>query len=143
MDEPIEEGISRRSAIKRIGVVGAVAWSAPVLSSMNSPAFAQRGTPGPDPECAGATCTTFTQCSNTNPDCVCVSVCPSGGLCVPGSTSCASLTPCGDDCSCPDGSLCAVDTCCGIPVCVPVSLECSAGGTGAARASSGAGTLGG
>jgi hypothetical protein len=144
MDEPIEEGISRRSAIKRIGVVGAVAWSAPVLSSMSAPAFAQDGTPGPNPECEGATCTTFIQCSSGNPDCVCVSICPGGGLCVPGSTLCSSLLPC-DNCDCPDGQLCAVDTCCGIPVCIPISLECEAdgAGTGAARTSSGAGTVGG
>jgi hypothetical protein len=144
MDEPIQEGISRRSAIKRIGVVGAVAWSAPVLSSMSAPAFAQGGS-GPNPECAGASCTTFIPCSSGNPDCVCTTVFGGGGFCVPGSTSCGVTGPCGPAGECPDGNLCVVDTCCGEPVCVPISLECEAG-TGAAasaRPSSGPGTLGG
>jgi hypothetical protein len=144
MDEPIEEGISRRSAIKRIGVVGAVAWSAPVLSSMSAPAFAQGGS-GPNPECAGAQCGTFTQCSSGNPDCVCVSLSGGGGLCVPGSTQCAGLTLCPTGTECAPGELCAVNTCCVNAVCVPVALECEkgTGSSGAARASSGANTIGG
>jgi hypothetical protein len=35
------EGISRRRMLKRIGAGAAVAWSAPVITSLSSPAFAQ------------------------------------------------------------------------------------------------------
>jgi hypothetical protein len=146
MDEPIEEGISRRSAIKRIGVVGAVAWSAPVLSSMSAPAFAQGGTPGPNPECAGATCTTFRQCAANNPDCVCTTVFGGGGFCVPGSTSCGVTGVCGPAGECPPGNICVIETCCGEPVCVPLDLECESTGAGAGAAhaaSGGPGTIGG
>jgi hypothetical protein len=80
---------------------------------------------GPNPECAGATCDTFVECSSGNPDCVCVTTEPGpGGLCIPGSTLCSTLTPCGPNFECPAGELCAVNTCCGIPVCAPISLEC-------------------
>jgi len=76
------------------------------------------------PGCAGASCATFIPCSSGNPDCVCVTLQPSGaGLCVPGSTSCDIVGDCGPDFSCPAGSLCTVDTCCGRPVCVPVDLQ--------------------
>jgi hypothetical protein len=41
MDQHWEQNpISRRTVIKRAGVIGAVAWSAPVLSSLGTPAFA-------------------------------------------------------------------------------------------------------
>ena len=40
--EPVEPsgGISRRRMLKRIGVGAAVAWTAPVLTSIHTPAFA-------------------------------------------------------------------------------------------------------
>jgi len=40
--EPVEpsEGISRRRMLKRIGVGAAIAWTAPVLTSIHTPAFA-------------------------------------------------------------------------------------------------------
>jgi hypothetical protein len=138
--------ISRRRMLKRIGAAGAVAWSAPILSSVRTPAFAQYGPP-PQPQCAGATCLTFAQCSLTNPDCVCVTTGTGTGTCVPGSTQCAPLSDCGPGNTCPPGFFCAVETCCGRPVCAPVDLaaQCpSAGGRAAAkRVSSGPGTIGG
>jgi hypothetical protein len=142
MDEQIDERISRRSAIRRIGAVGAVAWSTPVLSSMSARAFAEAGT-DPPLNCDGV-CGAFVVCSSVNPDCICVAIYGGGGLCIPGSTLCAGLDRCADG-SCPADQLCAVDTCCGDPVCVPIALSCEAGaGAGAgARASSGAGTVGG
>lgn len=41
MDEKTEIGISRRRMLKRIGAGAAIAWSAPVLTSLRLPAFAQ------------------------------------------------------------------------------------------------------
>jgi hypothetical protein len=97
----------------------------------------------PDPECAGATCTTFIPCDTTNPDCVCTTLVNGGGLCVPGSTNCSILAACGADGSCPEGSLCAVDTCCGSPVCIPIDLECSGAGATFRTFSDGGPTIGG
>jgi len=77
----------------------------------------------PDPQCIGATCDTFTPCSETNSDCVCASLVSGGGLCIPGSTACAGLETCGEDFSCPPGSICSIDTCCSRPVCLPLSLH--------------------
>ena len=142
------EGLGRREVLKRLGVAAGVAWAAPVLTTINTPAgAAELGTPN-RPECAGATCGTFTSCS-TNIDCVCGSVAGGGGICVPGSTSCGSLQPCDNNLGCPPGSVCSVDSCCGEPVCVPLSstTQCppltGLQAASTARASSGAGTFGG
>jgi hypothetical protein len=142
MEEEIRDNdLSRRRLLKRMGAGAAIAWSAPVLQSLVSPAFAQYGTPAP--ECRGATCATFVPCSGSNPDCVCVSTDQGLGFCVPGSTACAPLL----DCPCPPGSVCAVDTCCGRPVCIPLGLtdQCprTNSNANATRESSGAGTIGG
>ena len=143
------EGVARRDVLKRLGVAAGVAWAAPVLTTIQTPAAAADvGTPN-NPECAGATCASFTPCS-TNVDCVCGSVAGGGGICVPGSTACESLQPC-DNLVCPPGSVCSVDSCCGDPVCVPLSVTsaCPPLGAGqaapaaAARAPTGAGTFGG
>jgi hypothetical protein len=137
--------LSRRRMLKRIGAGAAVAWSAPVLSSLRTPAFAQY--PPPHPECNEATCETFVPCSGANPDCVCVDT-DRGGTCVPGSTQCAGLPLCpgGTSAECPPDHVCAVNTCCVDPVCVPIELTRACPADGAAsgsRTSSGAGTLGG
>ncbi|MGH2683381.1 MAG: hypothetical protein ACRDIX_09140 [Actinomycetota bacterium] len=39
--EELENRISRRRMLKRVGAGAAIAWSAPVLSSLRTPAFAQ------------------------------------------------------------------------------------------------------
>ncbi len=136
-------GLSRRQALKRIGAAGAIAWATPVLTSLRTPAFA--ASPGPNPECRGETCTTFTHCSS-NCDCVCVDAHEAGGFCIPGSTPCDSLTPC-EAGACPPGSVCTFDTCCEIPVCIPISLtgQCPPGEcvTAAARTSTSGATVAG
>jgi hypothetical protein len=147
MDEGIE-GIDRRAAIRRIGVVGAVAWSAPVVSSMSARAFAQAGTDPPG-ACTGGTCGAYAPCSADNPDCVCVMTTTEPGdgvFCMPGSTPCAGLALCpGGFQDCPPGELCVFETCCGEPVCVPGDLECVTGPDPIVlvRPRSGAGTIGG
>jgi hypothetical protein len=139
--EKVTNRISRRRMLKRIGAGAAVAWSAPILSSLRTPAFAQYE----QPQCVAATCTTFVACSGPNPDCVCVN-CSGTGLCVPGSTSCGSLTQCTTNADCPSDACCAVNTCCPTGVCIPFSLSrnCPPGRTSRARrVSTGAGTIGG
>jgi hypothetical protein len=144
--EKVTNRISRRRMLKRIGAGAAVAWSAPILSSLRTPAFAQYEAP----ECIGQTCASFTPCSSANPDCVCVD-CRTTGRCVPGSTSCASLEACSSTDPCPAGSCCAFNTCCtpsgaDAGVCIPPELtrNCPPGRPSRARrVSSGAGTIGG
>jgi hypothetical protein len=41
MDREIQDRVSRRRMIKRLGAATAVAWTAPLLSSRGTPAFAQ------------------------------------------------------------------------------------------------------
>lgn len=60
---PLKE-ISRRRMLKRIGAGAAIAWSAPVLTSLRVPAFAQ-ATSGP---CSGVPCQGFPECSHDGTD---------------------------------------------------------------------------
>jgi hypothetical protein len=145
--DELQTSTTRRTVIR----TGAkMAYAAPLVAAsfkLSSTAVgAQQVSGGPNPECAGSTCGSFTSCSSGNPDCVCAST-NQGGLCIPGSTNCENLQDCVDG-ACPDGSLCAVNTCCGRPVCVSVDLECAGSGatglrTSGARTSSGPGTIGG
>ena len=45
-------GIPRRTVLKRLGAGAAIAWTAPVVMSLNAPAYAQ-GSPLCAPGCAG------------------------------------------------------------------------------------------
>ncbi len=131
-----EGGLSRRDALRRFGIAAGVAWTAPVVMSLYSPAGAQTvGTPGPntsttappDLECVGTTCGAFEVCSHGLPDdesddCVCVTTADGLGLCTPGSLTCVGLEECGPGNSCPPGTTCALDTCCGTPVCIPLTV---------------------
>jgi hypothetical protein len=60
------EGISRRKMLKRIGAGAAVAWSAPILTSIRTPAFAQYDNPCPDTGCPGEL---FEPCTGNPPGC--------------------------------------------------------------------------
>jgi hypothetical protein len=160
--------VSRRDALKKIGIGAGIAWSAPVVLSFYNAAGAATGTPDNSttttgettvppnhPECVGATCATFTPCSSSNPDCICVSTPdPAIAFCVPGSTPCNIGPVCAPDGSCPPGMFCALDTCCGFNVCTPFTVgaacppdEQLAPGAGSAQArprvKTGAGTFGG
>jgi hypothetical protein len=59
-DESPAEGISRRKVLKRIGAGAAIAWTAPVLTSLRTPAFAQ----SPECQCPPADCNNFATCDN-------------------------------------------------------------------------------
>jgi hypothetical protein len=48
LSDEAQNRVSRRRMLKRIGTGAAVAWTAPVLTSIRTPAFAQ-GSPGPEP----------------------------------------------------------------------------------------------
>jgi hypothetical protein len=111
-----EGGISRRRMLRRIGAGAAVVWTAPVLSSLRVPAFAQQASV---PVCAvgcGPNCIDPNLCgSDANGDCHCI-------VPVEGGCFCVSNTGCGSACDtpsdCPQGSRCVPDTCCG-KICQP------------------------
>jgi hypothetical protein len=94
-----DNGISRRSALKRIGAGAAIAWSAPVLMSVRSPAFA-----------ASRAC-----------DCIFCHALPFGGFlrCAPSPTDCPCVCACGGTpFPCPLANPCVVQiTCVLSPTC--------------------------
>jgi hypothetical protein len=120
-EELLNEGISRRKMLKRIGAGAAVAWSAPILTSIKTPAFA--ATPPPPPQCSGcAGCGPLLPCNN-NSNCQCWQQSTDQG---PGCTCTGLVNFCGDTPLCPGGqSECTdprfptcVETCCG-RICTP------------------------
>ncbi|CAF4554213.1 unnamed protein product [Rotaria socialis] len=72
-------------------------------------------------QCRAATCSNFTACSSSNPNCFCYSVATGGGICGV-SMSCAGLLPCNNSTlTCNNSqSVCIVNTCCIKPVCFPL-----------------------
>jgi len=131
-----EDGISRRRMLKRIGAGAAVAWSAPILTSIRTPAFAQ---PAPEACDPGAPCDLNTPCNvaipchNGNPLCNCWvlqdrSACHCGDL-----DACSNHQPCGSNADCPYGQLC-VENCCGTLCYAPCSSSSSGVPKGKERA---------
>jgi hypothetical protein len=69
VQRPIADGISRRKMLKRIGAGTAVAWTAPILTSIRTPAFAQSGG---QCDCPPTSCGTDTQfCPPRENNCAC------------------------------------------------------------------------
>jgi hypothetical protein len=118
-----QDVISRRRALKRIGAGAAIAWSAPVLTSIRIPAFAQYGgspcEPGqvctPDCDdlrpCQSGSCGCFRNvdtdechcldlffglCENI-PDCATGADCSEGLICY--ASCCPGTGKCGHDCT--------------------------------------------
>jgi hypothetical protein len=116
--EILSEGISRRRMLKRIGAGAAVAWTAPVLTSIRTPAFAQTGAACPD-ACNGGD---FVPCTPDQPGC------PDGGCTgglgcfaqhdVEGNCHCfqnifcsCPPAPCGSSSDCAPGQFCTDNGC--------------------------------
>jgi hypothetical protein len=124
------EGISRRTVIKRAGVVGAVAWTAPVLSSMGAKAFA--GTP--------AACASCAECPQPScgADCGCLTDVGTGDCFCHQFSFCDQLPACADSSTCPDGWVCAVSCCPGGSFChPPCGVDAGIGAQGAGARSGG------
>jgi len=118
-EELDQDGISRRKMLKRIGAGAAVAWSAPILTSMRAPAFAQQ-----DGECQSSACDPGSTCAQEDPcrglencegrgDCACfrlmdLSDCRCGAF---PSNFCADYPPCASDGDCPEGQCCYASCC--------------------------------
>ena len=92
--EASENGISRRKLLKRIGTGAAVAWSAPILTSIRTPAFAQGSAPVCAPGCPacqfGAPCMTGCACVGIPVDCFC----SNSGACQSGMPICTKDSDC-------------------------------------------------
>jgi len=114
------DGISRRRMLKRVGAGAAIAWAAPVLTSLQVPAFAQAVSSscsegfvcgGPfticsqDPLCACTTTTEGAACLGGN--------CTGVGVGCTSSAECEALIP-GSRCQ-PAGTGCCGNQC--IPAC--------------------------
>jgi hypothetical protein len=116
-----KEGISRRKMMKRIGAGAAIAWTAPILTSIRTPAFAQTAGPAPcDPGQVCAACGAAQACMG-NAACNCwltsgnvcaclnfVQFCGQTPPCPNGQADCDAAAP-GDTC---------IQTCCGM-ICAP------------------------
>jgi hypothetical protein len=109
-----ESGITRRKVLKRIGAGAAIAWSAPLLTSIRTPAFAQGYGDSPcDPgHPCDVPCDPAIPCKGGNPACECwVRV---DGL----GCWCGDLDPCTNHTSCNTNGDClpnerCIENCCG------------------------------
>jgi hypothetical protein len=117
-----KEGISRRRMLKRIGAGAAIAWSAPVLTSIRTPAFAQGSPPGSacdEGQSCQPACDALRPCQQPS-NCACFptidnSACHCGDI---RDGSCSSFTPCSTQADCAGGEVC-VGSCCPTGVCMP------------------------
>jgi hypothetical protein len=117
--DPSGERISRRRVLERIGAGVAIAWSAPVLSSIRTPAFAQ----SPPFPCRFGDCQPGFPCHLHEPCgpsdlCACLALID-GGPCECGdfpSFFCADYQPCEQHADCAAGQKCYA-ACCPTGIC--------------------------
>ncbi len=131
-----EKRISRREMLRNIGIAGAVAWAAPVLTSLPAEASTSKN------PCKGQSWS----CSSQVPP----SCCGGGGYCfskvnkkgkykstkllcadLSSGSSCASFAACGNKYKCPKGQKC-MSTCCDQyfgypPLCLPTCNKPASG----------------
>jgi hypothetical protein len=114
LDKPAARGVSRRQALRRLGIAaGTGAVVLPAISSILAPpAHAQ---------------VSAVACGSPEPDCATFS-CPGGCACVPtteGATVCvvpSCVSACTTSADCPPGSVCFTLGCCGpATFCVPIA----------------------
>jgi len=119
-EEPLKEasasGISRRKMLRRIGAGAAVAWTAPILTSIRTPAFAAYGGCVNDPcGCDLNTPCNFTiGCHGQPPGGACncwVQADRSACHCGP-FDACSNHQPCTTNADCPSNQ-CCIENCCG------------------------------
>ena len=126
--------ISRRRMLKRVGAGAAIAWTAPILTSVNSPAFAAYGCPVSGCQ-KGMICDVFVSCGSS-PLCSCLHTTDPGNptFCCDTDFICANQV-CNTCADCPAGQAC-ITSCCPNNVCV---APCTGGAApkrqGGARAS--------
>jgi hypothetical protein len=108
-----DKSVSRRTALKRIGAAGAIAWVAPAISSLNTPAHASSA---PVQGCTNVfACDVQATCGSS---CNCVPTTEQTGFCHQG-IDCGGAQTCRASSDCPAGWACASTCCVGRLVCVP------------------------
>ena len=118
-----EGGLTRREMLKKSALVGAVAWTIPIVGSFNAAAFAS--TTVSPAACVHHVCGAFVECGS-NPDelfpldkCFCTTDIADNAFCF-NNASCANVPKCEDgDEPCPPGYACITDSCCNVPTCAP------------------------
>ena len=134
MNEPGREGLSRRSLLKRAGVGAALVWSAPIITSLNTPAYA--GSP-PPPECQTCEACQFGTSCGGDGACFCVGVpdcfCTRTGVCINPDPICQTDADC-DSITGP-GSRCSP---CALPGCTETMCWVPCGTTFKAKLPAGA-----
>ena len=97
----VKDGISRRKMLKRVGAGAAIAWSAPILTSIKTPAFAATNV-FPCTLCdPNVPCNVLDPCGPSG-TCACF-VLANGGGCLCGafpSNFCSDYPPCSSDADC-------------------------------------------
>jgi len=134
MDEELPVSrISRRKALKRIGAGAAIAWSAPVLSSVRTPAFATHRydvcTGHELVDCVASTLCGSPTCPPPFDFCACVSTTGGGSACANQWTCDSIKAGCTSDAECGalvGGSVCvpASGNCCETAQCAPPCGTC-------------------
>ncbi len=131
----VKDGISRRKMLKRVGAGAAIAWSAPILTSIRTPAFAQYGSSCDPGQVCQPACDVLRLCHG-NANCGCFPA-TDGGACTCGDLKdgfCASFPPCTAQADCPAGTTC-VSSCCPTGICIS---PCGTARSGQKYAGSGA-----
>jgi hypothetical protein len=139
------EEISRRRMLKRIGAGAAVAWSAPILTSIRTPAFAQYGACSPGSSCfacQGCPTPESPHCGG-NPDCFtaewcgCVTTAEGENACLAnvfGSGPCSSSDTCLENEVCV--AICAAGCDAAAMECIPTCASGASAPKGARRPAS-------
>jgi hypothetical protein len=111
-------GISRRKLLKRIGTGAAIAWTAPVVTSLQAPAFAALSATCPETGCSS--CIDLEgSCRGGPPGCFRGLSTEGGCLCFV-NAHCEGLKPCSSSSECSPGWHCICpDNGCRMSVCVP------------------------
>jgi hypothetical protein len=109
--EELQNPISRRRMLKRVGAGAAIAWSAPILSSLRTPAFARTYPPVCEEPCDDR-CPFETQCGSSGPIGNCFCSRDTSGSCFCWENDfCAARPDVSQAGACPEGQT-AVSTCC-------------------------------
>ena len=119
-----ENEISRRKMLKRIGAGAAVAWTAPVLTSIRTPAFAQSAQ-CPN-GCADILCFSESDFAcNEAATCICTRTTEDTCFCGDGNCPCDTYPACSSSSDCAPGRECGLLCCTGELACLPPCGTCS------------------
>ena len=121
-EERTASKISRRRLIKRLGAGTAIAWLAPVVTSLGSRAEAGacRACTVDDCGCNWSCGGTLCQCGTCGPFGAAYCSSDIDGNCACWEDGfCVDFTDCTQSTDCPPGYACVPNTCCGNPKCIP------------------------